>query len=369
MRHITRAACILLLLLTSPAFPGGFEKKTELFDAQVFELRKKARISGLTAGIVKEGKLAWSAAYGFADIDQTIPVTVDTPYWIASVTKTFVGLLFLQLEEAGKVNLQDRMADVPGFPDFCAWLSSSGLPFARDLRCDAPITVDHVLRHTSGGTPGTQFLYNPILFSRLSRYLEHKLGKSVEEVEGRQNSMAQLVEEKILKPAGMQHTMSSMWQREKCQVFFDMAQGLGLTPEGKLVKRPLPDRELAGGAGIVSTLSDLARYDAALDAGTLASRTVMTKLFTPAATPDGKTLPYAYGWYVQDYRGQRLYWHSGWDPDAGYSSLMLKVPAKKLTLILLANGEGIWWNNPLDAAIIEQSPIARFFLETFVFEN
>ena len=360
---------ILLMLAAGPAGAGSFEKKLETFDNQLFELRKAKKISGLTAGIVKDRKLVWSSGYGFADADQIIPVTADTPYWIASVTKTFVGLVFLQLEEEGKVNLSDRINDVPDWTDFCSWLSSSGIPFGRDLHCDAPITIDNILHHASNGTPGTRFYYNPILFSRLSRYLEHKLGKSVEEVEGRQNSLAQAVDAKILKKAGMQRSMSSMWQREKCEVFFDMAQGMGLSADGKLIKRPLPDRELAGGAGVVSTIADLARYDIALDSGILASAAVMTRLFTPGTTVDGKSLPYSYGWFVQDYRGLRLYWHSGWDPEAGYSALLLKVPQRKLTLILLANGEGLWWNNPPDAAMVEQSPIAREFLDLFAPED
>jgi CubicO group peptidase (beta-lactamase class C family) len=280
-----------------------------------------------------------------------------------------VGLLFLQLEEEGKVNLSDRINDVPGWNDFCSWLSNSGIVFGKDLRCDVTITVENILNHTSNGTPGTSFFYNPIMYSRLSRYLEHKLGNSVELVEGRQNSLAKLVEEKILKPAGMQRTMSSMWQRDKATVYFDLAQGFGLSEQGKLIKRPLPDRELAGGAGIVSTIADLARYDRSLDSGQLASKAVMSKLFTAARTPDGKTLPYAFGWYVQDYLGERLYWHSGWDPDAGYSAIFLKAPAQRVTLILLANGEGLWWNNPLDRALIEQSPIARSFLEMFVLKK
>ena len=369
MRYRATAACIvILLLLSSGATADDFKKKTDAFDQQLFQFRQSSRISGLAAGIVKDGKPAWTGFYGFADIDQTIQVNVDTPYWIASVTKTFIALLFLKLEEEGKVNLKDRINDVPEWQDFCKWITTSGNVFGKDLHCDAPITIENILHHTSNGTPGTRFYYNPLMYSRLSRYLQVKFGKPVDEVEGRQNIMAQLVEEKILKPVGMQRTMSSLWQREKCDVFFDMAQGLGLK-DGKLVKRPLPDRELAGGAGIVSTIGDLARYDAALDSGTLASKTVMAKLFTPATAPDGSALPYAFGWYVEDYRGHRLYWHSGWDPDAGYSAIYLKVPDHRITLILLANGEGLSWNNPLDAAIIEQSPIARFFLDLFIVEK
>ncbi len=344
-----------------------FESSLPAFDARLQELMKEHKLPGLAAGIVRDQSLAWSKGYGFADQDREIAVTPDTPFWIASVTKTFLGLLFLQLEADGKVNLNDRINDVPEWADLCGWLSTSGIAFGKDLRCDAPITIDNILHHTSNSEPGTRFLYNPILYSRLSRYIEHKHGHSVDEVEGRQNTMAKLVEERILTPAGMKRTMSSQWQREKCDVFFDMAQGMELDAEGYVKPHLRPERELAGGAGIVSTVQDLARYDVALDTGALASDAVMTKLFTPAKAPDGTDLPYAYGWYVQRYKGETLYWHSGWDEEAGFSALVLKVPAQRLTLILLANGQGLWWGNPLDKAQVDASPFAQEFLERFVF--
>ena len=114
-------------------------------------------------------------------------------------------------------------------------------------------------------------------------------------------------------------------------------------------------------------MEDLARYDIALDTGILASGSVMEKLFTPAVSLDGSALPYAFGWYVQDYNEERLVWHSGWDEEAGFSALYLKVPDHDITLILLANGEGLWWENPLDGAEVEKSAFARVFLDRFVF--
>jgi CubicO group peptidase (beta-lactamase class C family) len=370
MRKQIPVSLALALLATSlSAQAAAFDKNLPAFEARLQELMKEHRLPGLAAGIVKDHRLAWAKGYGFADQDREIAVTPDTPFWIASVTKTFIGLLFLQLEADGKVNLNDRINDVPEWDDFCSWLSTSGIVFGKDLRCKAPIAIDRILHHTSNGEPGTRFLYNPMLYSRLSRYIEHKFGHSVREVEGRQNTMAKLVEERILTPAGMRRTMSSQWQREKCDVYFDMAQGMELDKDGYVKPHLRPERELAGGAGIVSTVEDLARYDIALDTGKLAPEPVMKKLFTPAKAPDGTTLPYAYGWYVQQYRGETLYWHSGRDEEAGYSALYLKVPERRLTLILLANGQGIWWDNPLDKAQVEASSFARAFLDRFMFED
>ncbi len=367
-----RVIALLLVAVGSPwTIPasGGRQSpdaRFAAFDRELDALRASHHLPGLAAAVVEHQTLRWSKAYGFADVGDGVPVGTDTPFWIASATKTFVGLLFLQLEEAGAVDLDDRLLDVPGERDFCEELAKSGSIFGRDLRCDRPITIRDVLHHTVNGEPGEQFLYNPLMYSRLSRYLEYKAGRSVRDVEGRQNTMAQLVQTHILGPAGMTRTMSSQWQRDKMDVFFDMAQGYGLDGD-RFVRRPRPERSLKGGAGIVSTVADLARYDIALDTGRLASPAVMRKLFTPATGPGGSTLPYAFGWYVQPYRGVRLIWHSGWDEDAGSSAILLKVPDRGLTLILLANGEGLWWDNPLDRAAIETSPFVQAFLSRFVF--
>ena len=85
---------------------------------------------------------------------------------------------------------------------------------------------------------------------------------------------------------------------------------------------------------------------------------------TPARSSSGAALPYGIGFFVQEHRGRKLVWHSGWWEKA-YSAIYLKLPDEKLTLILLANSEGLWWDNPLDTAEIEKSPFVAAFLEHF----
>lgn len=309
---------LVALVPPSSTSAQSWEQELSGFDTELAELRSEHPLPGLAAAVVKDQELAWSKAYGQAHDE--VPATPDTPFWIASVTKPILGLLFLQLEADGVVDLRDRINDVPGWDAFCTWLGESDLPFGRDLRCDAPITIDQILHHTVNGEPGTRFLYNPFMYSRLSRYIAHRYGNDVEAIDRGHNQMAQLVDEHILELAGMRRTMSSQWDRSKMDVYFDMAQGFGVTPEGDLVRRPRPQRHLPGGAGIVSTVEDLARFDIAMDRGVLASPELMRRLFTPATTPDGTTLPYAYGWYVQDYRGETLHWHGGWDEEGPRAS-------------------------------------------------
>ena len=349
-----------------PKSPQELDDMLLAFDVELDSLRKEKSIPGLSVAIVKDHRVLWSKGYGYADRDRSVPVTPDTPFWIASVTKTFVGLAFLHLEAEGSIDLNERAADTPNFDRTCKWLAGSSLPFGRDLHCDAPITIRHILHHQVQGEPGSTFFYNPIMYSRLSRYLEHKFGEGVDAVEGRHNMLGQTIDRTILSPSDMTRTMSSQWDRSKPAVFFDLAQGFGIDEQGRWIVRPRPERHIAGGAGVVSTVQDLAKYDIAIDKGVIVPPAIMQKLFSPAKLNDGTLSPYAFGWYVQEYRGNKLIWHAGWDEEYGFTALFLKVPGHNLTLILLANGEGLRWGNPLDKATVENSPFAHAFLDRFV---
>ena len=342
-----------------------------IFSDELDSLRLSKHIPGMAVAVVEDGKVLWSNGYGsshFDTGDEAVfkAVTPDTPFWIASVTKPLVALLFLKLDDLGSIDLNDTINDMPGWSDFCGWLSTSTIVFGDDLQCNRPITVRNVLTHTVNGEPGSDFLYNPIMYSRLSRFIEFRYGNPISAAEGRHNTMAKLMQDHILGPAGMERTMASLWQREKAAVYFDMAQGFEYR-DGAYGRKPHIERHLAGGAGVVSTVNDLARFDIALESGDLASESVMSQVFSPAVAPDGTTLPYAYGWYVQSYKGEKLIWHSGWDENAGFSALYLKVPNRNLTFIALANSEGMWWGNPLGKAQVENSSFANLFMEHFVF--
>lgn len=347
----------------------NIERSYHSFSEKLDVLRKEKNIPGLAAVIIRNQNVVWSKGYGASHFDvgdRTIykEVTPDTPFWIASVTKTFLGLLFLQLEEEGKINLDDKINDLPNWDNFCDWLSNSKIIFGKNLQCNKPITIRNILNHTVNGQPGSRFFYNPIMYSRLSRYIEFRYENSIDAVEQGQNKLAELIQKYILSPANMYNTMSSQWQEEKSKVYFNMAQGYKYIGDKYIAMMP-PERHIAGGAGIVSTVNDLAKYDIALDNKKLGDEKLMHKLFSPAVSKNNEILPYAFGWYVQEYKGRKIIWHAGWDEEAGFSALYLKIPKENLTLILLANSEGMWWGNPLDKAEVHKSLFAKLFLETF----
>jgi CubicO group peptidase (beta-lactamase class C family) len=135
---------------------------------------------------------------------------------------------------------------------------------------------------------------------------------------------------------------------------------------GKPSRSEYAAHTLSAASGVVSTVRDLARFDAALDRGDLLDQQTLRLARTRAAS----SLPTGLGWFVQTYAtssnpNEMLVWHFGLARDA-YSSLLLKVPSRRLTLILLANSDGLSAPYSLEKGDVTTSAFAKVFLRLFV---
>ena len=85
---------------------------------------------------------------------------------------------------------------------------------------------------------------------------------------------------------------------------------------------------------------------------------------TPPTGANRQPLPHAYGWFVQSYNGEPVVWQFGVSDNAS-SSMIVMLPRRGLTLILLANSQGLARPFPLSAGDVTVSPFARLFLSVF----
>lgn len=358
-----------LSLLLTACLPGRFRPDgrgthrppdVAAFAVTLDDLRVKAHIPGLSVAIVQDGKVILAHGFGYADLEKRRPATPETPFNIASVTKPVSAAVALKLVELGKLDLDRPMKSYRGYTEFCDNFRQGGGIFARDLHCDTePLTLRNLLSHTVNGKAGEAFRYNPPMYSWASRPMAEVTGEP----------FSTLVERYIFVPAGM--TRSARINRN-LPLRADLAEALAhpyhLDANGTLVRSEDPPPQGDGAAGgVISTVLDLAKFDIALDSGKLISPASVQQMMTPMHNAAGVALPYGLGWFIEDYHGHKLVWHSGWW-DKAYSALYLKVPDRHLTMILLANSEGLWWDNPLDKAEVEKSPFAAAFLEKFVAE-
>jgi CubicO group peptidase (beta-lactamase class C family) len=124
----------------------------------------------------------------------------------------------------------------------------------------------------------------------------------------------------------------------------------------KPTRSTYPLKSLSASTGIVSTVRDLARYDEAFNVGLLLLPQTQALAWTQNAG-----IPTGLGWFVQRYNGELVVWHFGFVKDA-YSSLIVKVPERHLTMILLANSDGLGPQSMLTDGDLTQSLFAKVFL-------
>lgn len=124
-----------------------------------------------------------------------------------------------------------------------------------------------------------------------------------------------------------------------------------------------PPAEPNAAANVVSTASDYARFADAVMRGRLLTPSTLRTMWTPAVTASGEQLPYAYGWFVEEYHGHRLIYHYGYYPSA-YSAVALVVPERELVFVALSNGGALSGHNGI--ARIEGNVLACAVLIEFV---
>ena len=353
---------LLVLALPDTLDPSSYDRLGRALDS----LRVRYEVPGLAAVIVADGEVAFARGYGWADVEGRHPVTAVTPFRIASLTKPLAAAALLRLTEQGRLDLDRPFADyVAGYDRGCQLFTSPEVlaeepalgPLVADWRCAAErdhLTVRRYLTHTAQGEPGAAFRYNGFLYGQLFRVAEGASGRP----------FADLLRDDLFVPLGMSRTLPSQADSTRPAVLATLAlpyRSDGGRPERADWPRPF---DANAGAGVVSTVLDLARFDAALDGGAVLGPTAREAAFTPArSSATGERLPYGLGWFVQDHGGKRLVWHYGWQPGA-YSGLWLRVPERGLTLILLANSEGLSAAFDLGAGDVTRSPFAQAFLQT-----
>ncbi len=321
-------------------------------------LRQVQGIPGLAVVILRDTTVILARGFGLADLATARAVTPDTPFNIASVTKPLSAVVALRLVERGVLDLDRQMRSYDGFDDFCADVRSDGGLFFRDYLCDTrPLTMRHILSMTANGEPGTRFFYNPPSYSWASRPMAQVGGKP----------FSDLTADLVFGPAQMTHSARIHRRLALAPALAaDLARPYHLDSLGHVVPSDPPPPQGDGAAGgVISTAMDLARFDIALSDDRLLSSASKRLMWTAGRAPDGSTLPYGLGWFVQTLAdGEPLVWHSGvWD--GAYSALYLKAPTRNLTLILLANSDGLRWGNRLDEAAVERSPFADAFFKAF----
>jgi len=313
-----------------------------MIDALAIETFNQHTLAGLALGVVRDGELEHFTGLGLADAEAGRPVQRDTVFRIGSISKTMTAVAVMQLVEEGAVDLDAAVND---------------LGTRARVEAAAPVTVRHLLTHTSGigelrrasdlvrpviglgAKPGERLptlaeYYTPPLRAGIVpgtkwAYANHGfalLGLIVEDLRGR--PFAEVMRERVFGPLGMERSDFERTDRvrERLAVGYRLARGR---------MRPVKDFEIVvGPAGsCFSTTADMARYLAALAAGgaPLLRPESLVQMLEPQGEPDLGMPSMGLAFFLGRAGGHRVAGHDGgWNgfvsalacaPDAGIGAI------------------------------------------------
>ena len=306
---------------------------TSRADEYLSTLTKLERFSGSVL-IARDGKVLLSKGYGMANLEHDVLNTPQTKFRTASLGKTFTSASVLMLQEQGKLKVEDPICKyVPDCPS--AW---------------QPITIHHLLTHTSGipdltavpnfrktaTLPSTvletiaRFKNKPLEFNPGERYSYSNsgyilLGYIIEIVSGK--SYAAFLRETIFTPLLMTDTGYDNYDL----VLRHRASGYARRDES-LVNAPYIDMSIPFAAGgLYSTVENLYLWDQALYTQKLLSEKSLAGMFTPLKGG------YGYGWHIDRQFDRNSVSHGG--GINGFSTNLVRFPGDKICIIVLSNVE------------------------------
>ena len=332
------AWAVLALVVAAPAVAQGIPKaqspeevgfvstRLKRLSDRLNEGVKNNELPGAVVLIARNGKLVMFDSFGYRDKDAKAPMTNDTIFRIASMTKPIVSVGAMMLAEEGKLTLADPVSRyIPAFADTKVAVAKKNDDGTVEMALEPqarPMTIQDLLRHTSGlteGAPGT----NPVRQSYLDMKVADR-GQTLAEMADKLAKLALLhqpgttweysmstdllgrvieiasglpldkfIEERITKPLKMGDTAFEVGADKKARGAHPMKEG----PRNAM--SPIPDVSekftwRSGGGGMVSTAADYARFlqmfanGGQLDGVRLISRKAIDLMTADALPPDVK---------------------------------------------------------------------------------
>ncbi|MBO9613956.1 MAG: beta-lactamase family protein [Dyadobacter sp.] len=335
MKHLLLLLALLYVSQKSRAQGrGSFEQDVERY-ARMLDLPAYA------LGVAEGDRLLFFKSAGYADSAGKVAITKDHIFEIASITKSLTSIVLQQLEQAGKLSLNDPVDKYPN-------------RFFTKERWTAQTTLAHLVSHTSESRPvGSAFVYNGSKFNIV--FNAFTAVNPVDTTEELTRPFTMEIEKGILKPLQMTHTLTRFTDREHGDLRKWVAVKYSLdAATGKYVPRPVNPAGMQSGPGfgMMSSVQDLVRYSAGIGEGKLLSNERYRKITAPfyPGSPQGM------GWFTYSIADVDLHWSYGYGDNS--SALLLRVPQRNLSLILLspANAHSaaalLGFGNPLLAPIV-----------------
>ncbi|MDO9679598.1 MAG: serine hydrolase domain-containing protein [Bacteroidales bacterium] len=332
-------AVLLVISFTAPSPLSAQSNDTIDKIDKIFAQYHNA-MPGVAVAVTLNGKVFYNKAYGLSNLEFPLPNTTETIFECGSVSKQFTAAAILLLAQEGKLSLNDDVRKyIPELPQY-----------------DAPITIQHLLNHTSGlkdwgalysltGWPRTTRVYTQQLsidivfrqkslnFTPGSKYSYSNsnyvmLVLITERVSGK--SLADFTSEELFKPLEMTKTQ---WRDNFREIV--PGRAVAYSVKNGVFFQDMPFEDVHGPGGLLTTTGDLLKWNRLLETNDIFNAHIAHLRITPGLLNDGSSSGYAAGLMIGELNGYNEISHSG--STAGYRAWLAWYPDEKLSVAILSN--------------------------------
>jgi CubicO group peptidase (beta-lactamase class C family) len=339
-KRIVATAVIFAAMLATAKSADAQEKKTRAVD-ELFADLSKPGLPGCALAVARGGKIIYEQGYGLANIEENVAITPQTVFDIGSTSKQFTAASILLLQQQGKLSVHDDIRKyIPELRQYGQQITilhllnhTSGL---RDyltlfelagMNIDSVTTDDDALaviarQKALNFEPGSEWLYSNSGFFLLSVIVKRVSGKTLRE----------FAAENIFDPLQMKQTV---FRNEHTQLVANRALAYDPKEAGADYALDVSYFEQTGDGAVHTSVEDLLKWDENFYSGRVGGKALLAEMQEPGKLNNGKSLDYAKGLSVGEYRGLHFVEHGGsW---GGYRAQLLRFPEQHFSVACLCN--------------------------------
>jgi CubicO group peptidase (beta-lactamase class C family) len=315
------------------------ERPSEQVD-KLFEKMDRTISPGCAVAAMRDGKILYQRGYGMADLDHNVPITAETVFHVASMSKQFTAAAIVMLAQERKLSLDDEVRKyVPELPDFGApvtlrqlvyhtsglrdqWelLGLAGWRYSLDLITDDDVLSVMSRQKDLNFPPGSKHMYSNTGYTLLAQVVKRVSGQSFRE----------FTTSRIFQPLGMRNTH---FRDDHAEIVKNMAYGY--VPAKDTFRISITNFDTVGATSLLTTIEDLALWDENFYNPRVGGPEMIRQMLERGKLSDGEQLDYAFGLVIGKHRGLATVDHAG--GDAGYRSDMIRFPDQHFTAVCLCN--------------------------------
>jgi CubicO group peptidase (beta-lactamase class C family) len=316
--------------------PDSISKKID----NLFTYWNKTSSPGCALGIIRNDSLIYAKGYGIANLEYSIPISPETIFHMASVSKQFTAYSIVLLARDGKLKLDDDIHKyLPWFPDLKEKITirhllnhTSGIRDQWQLlatagtRIDDVITQEQIVKILSkqqalNFKPGERYSYSNSGFTMLAEIVRSVTGRT----------LRQFTDSAIFKPLGMNNTH---FHDDYTEVVNNRAYSYQRQSFTSFSNSILSYSN-AGATSLFTNINDLSKWVMNFYKPVVGSSAEIRQLVQNGKLNNGTELPYALGIVSDKYKGWRQYSHTG--GDAGFRTYLTVFPDLKMGVVLFSN--------------------------------